>query len=414
MNSVSLLVLLSVLPMAAPDKDSWPGWRGSDRTGVTSTETGLLKQWPEGGPKLAWKSKGLGTGFSTPSITGGKIYLLGTKSGGDEYLYALETTKGEKIWEAKIGKETGGHPGPRSTPTIDAGFAYAISSDGNLICAEVMKGEIKWKKNLKTDFGGRTGNWAYAESPLIDGDLLICTPGGQGSALVALKKSDGELVWKSSIEGLKGQKRAYSTAGYSSPIVTTIAGVKQYVQFLDGGLVGVDAKDGKLLWHYDAPANGTANCSTPLVQGEFVFAASAYGNGGGQAKITKDGENFKAEQTYFVKKMQNHHGGMLLLKDHIYGTGGGSLLCVDFKKGEIAWEDRSVGKGSVAYADGMLYVRGENGKVALVEANPAKYVEKGQFTQPDRSPQPAWAHPVIVGGKMYLRDWDILLCYEVK
>lgn len=406
---------------ADPGPFDWPQWRGPDRTNI-SQETGLLKDWPKDGPKLAWKIEGLGEGFSTPSISAGRIYVLGTK-GSDEYMICLDEKNGDRVWDMKIGKKTGGYAAPKSTPTIDNGYAYVVSSDGNLVCADIKDGTIKWQKSYPKDFRGEAGGWAYTESPLIDGELVIGTPGAKDAALAAFKKADGEVVWKTTITGLqrrpigKDNNRggaAYSRAGYSSVVKAEIGGVKQYVQFIDGGVVGVNAADGRLLWHYEEPANTTANCSTPIVSGDLVFAASNYGVGGGQAKIVKDGSDFKAEQTYFVNKMQNHHGGMVLVKDYIYGTGGGSLICFDFKTGKIAWDDRSVGKGSVTCADGMLYVRGEGGGIALVEANPAKYVEHGQFKQPDRSKQPAWPHPVVANGKLYIRDWDILLCYDVK
>jgi len=418
---VAFALLVTGTAFAAdPGPADWPQWRGPDRTGQ-SKETGLLKEWPVDGPKQLWKITGLGDGYSTPSVSAGRIYLLGTK-GNDEYLIALEEKDGSRVWDAKIGQKTGGQAAPKSTPTIDKGFAYVVSSDGNLVCADSGKGEIKWQVNYRREFGGQAGGWAYTESPLIDGDLVVGTPGGDKAAIVAFKKASGEVVWRAPITGLtrkpagEKQRRAggnYSRAGYSSVVVAQIGGVKQYVQFLDGGVVGVDARDGKLLWHYEEPANSTANCSTPIVRGDLVFAASAYGNGGGQAKIVRDGDGFKAEPQYFVKEMQNHHGGMVLVKDHLYGTSG-SLLCVDFKTGKIVWDNRSVGKGSLTYADGHLYVRGENGKVALVEASPVKYEEKGRFTQPDRSQQPAWPHPVVANGKLYLRDWDTLLCYDVK
>jgi outer membrane protein assembly factor BamB len=406
---------------ADPGAFDWPQWRGPDRTGL-SKETGLLKDWPNAGPKQLWKIEGLGEGYSTPSVSAGRIYVLGTKDK-DEYMICLDERDGKRIWDVKIGQKTGGYEAPKSTPTIDNGYAYVVSSDGNLVCVEIGKGAIKWQKSYKKDFGGRSGGWAYTESPLVDGDLVIGTPGADTAALVALKKSNGEVVWKTTIKGVerkpsndpkkKADNSTYSRAGYSSVIAAEIGNVKQYVQFLDGGVVGVNAADGRLLWHYEEPANTTANISTPIVQGDLVFAASSYGTGAGQAKIVKDGSDFKAEKTYFLNKLQNHHGGLVLVKDHIYGTSG-SLMCVDFKSGKVAWDDRSVGKGSVTYADGMLYVRGEGGKIALVEANPAKYIEHGQFMQPDRSKQAAWPHPVVANGKLYIRDWDILLCYDVK
>jgi outer membrane protein assembly factor BamB len=297
---------------------------------------------------------------------------------------------------------------------VDDDRVYAISSDGKLACLDSARGEQKWLKDLKKEFGGRSGGWAYTESVLIDGDVLVCTPGGEDATLVALNKKSGSLIWKASIAGLPGKKRAYSTAGYSSAIVAEISGVKQYIQFLSGGVVGIKASDGAFLWHYDKPANGTANCSTPIVHDGCVFAASAYGNGGGMARITGEGSRFNAEEAYFLSAMQNHHGGMVLVGDHVYGTNGSSLLCVNFKTGKIAWQDRCVGKGSVAYADGHLYVRSESGPAALVEATPEGYKEKGRFNQPERSSQRAWPHPVIAGGKLYLRDWDRLFCYDIK
>jgi outer membrane protein assembly factor BamB len=241
--------------------------------------------------------------------------------------------------------------------------------------------------------------------------------------MVALEKKTGKEVWRASTSSLppiegkskKGAvKRPYGHASYSSAIVVEVGGVRQYVQFLSGGVVGISAKDGKLLWHYDHPANAIANCSTPIFRDNSVFAASAYNIGGGRASIKGSEGRFQADELFFVKKLQNHHGGMVLVGDHVYGTGGNLLMCVSFKTGEIAWQSRGVGKGSVAYADGHIYHRGEDGKVALVEATPTGYKEKSRFSQPDRSDKKAWAYPVIVGGKLYLRDWDVLLCYDIK
>jgi len=428
--AVPVILVAAAAFAAEPGAGDWPQWRGPDRTNI-SKESGLLKEWPAGGPKQLWKITGLGEGFSTPSVSTGRIYLLGTE-GNDEYLICLEAEDGSRVWEVKIGQKTGSHPAPKSTPTIDGGRAYVVSSDGNLVCAGIEKGDIQWQKSYRMDFGGRSGGWAYTESPLIDGDLVIGTPGAESAALVALQKKTGDVVWKSEITGLARKppaeqrkkagaeqpkksrpSRSYAIAGYSSPIVAEIGRVKQYVQFLDGGVVGVSAKDGKLLWHYEEPANDTANISTPIVKDGFVFAATSYGTGAGQAKIVKTADGFKAEPQYFIKQFTNHHGGLVLVKDHVYGTSG-RLLCVDFKTGKIVWDDPSVGKGSVTFADGHLYVRGESGKVALVEANPDKYVERGRFDQPDRSKQPAWPHPVVSNGKLYLRDWDALFCYDVK
>lgn len=384
----------------------WPAWRGPNRDGL-STETGLLKKWPDNGPSLLWKIKGLGTGYSTPAIAQGKIFLMGTV-GKQEHVIALDAKDGAKLWSTPIGSTAGGYPGPRCTPTVDGDWLYALSSDGKLVRASTQDGKVAWTKDLKADFGGKTGNWAYAESPLIDGDILVCTPGGPDAALVTLKKDSGELLWKASTKNVKGN---FGKAGYSSVIVKEINKTKQYIQFLSGGVVGVDAKTGEVLWNYNKPANGTANISTPIVANDTVFAATAYNTGGGLARITNEG----AKEVYFLKEMQNHHGGMILINDHLYGTGGNSLICVELATGKIKWNAKgSVGKGSIFYADGMLIHRSEKGPIALVEANPTAYTERGRFDQPDRSDVKAWSHPVVAGGRLYIRDWDILLCYDVK
>lgn len=422
MIQIRTVLLLAVLVPAATSgvargqlksaPGDWPGWRGADRTSQSS-ESGLLAKWPAGGPKLLWKAHGLGEGFSTPSLAGGRIYLMGTK-GETEHVFALEVGSGKIVWSTAVGTMAGGHPGPRSTPTVDGAALYVVSSDGKLACLEVAGGKLRWSKDLKADFGGKSGGWAYAESPLIDGATLICTPGGDTATLVALDKATGAVQWKAPVTGLTGVgKRGYNTAAYASAIVADLAGTRQYVQFLSGGVVGVEAATGKLLWHYDHPANKTANISTPVCKDDSVFAASAYGTGGGLVHIVSAGGRYNAEETYFLPTMQNHHGGMILIGDYLYGTNASSLLCVHFATGKIAWQNNSVGKGSIAFADGHLYVRSENGPVALVATNPKAYTEAGRFDQPARSKKKAWTHPVVAGGRLYLRDQDILLCYDV-
>ncbi len=390
----------------------WPQWRGPNRDGK-SPETGLPTQWPSGGPQLVWNVTGLGEGYSTPAVNGDVVYVLGTR-GNQEFIFARRTDNGSAIWEANIGSKGsgGGFPGPKGTPIINDGRIYAIGSDGTLVCVSQSDGASIWKKNFKRDFGGEHGHWEYAESPLIDGDKLICTPGGNNASIVALRKDNGAPIWNAPVGQTTGGD--FARAAYSSTIVATVAGTRQYVAFLHGGVVGVDAARGTPLWHYDAPANDTANCSTPIVHGDSVFAASAYGTGGGLARISKRGRNWNVNEAYFVKKMESHHGGFVLHDGYIYGTNNSVLLCLDWNSGSIEWQDRCVGKGSVTYADGHLYVRGERGDVALVEATPDGYREKGRFSQPDRSDKNAWAHPVIAEGRLYLHDHDRLLCYQLK
>jgi outer membrane protein assembly factor BamB len=388
----------------------WPGWRGADRTGV-STETGLLQEWPESGPALLWKATDLGEGFSTPSIAGERVYLMGSK-GGEEYLVALDAKGGKQVWSTKVGPvgKDGppSYPGPRSTPIVDGDRIYALGSDGDLACVD-KDGKVVWQKNLARDLEGKRGHWAYSESPLIDGDVVICTPGGSTVSLAALNKANGDVVWKAQVpDG--------GEAAYASAIVAEAGGVKQYVQFLRNGVVSVSAKDGTLLWRYNKGATST-NCSTPIFHNGYLFESVAGPGGGGCAllRLTAEGQGVSATEVYANKALLNHHGGVVRVGDYLYGTTGTSLACVGFMTGERKWESRSVGKGSITAADGRLYVRGEqDGKVALVEATPDGYKEKGRLVQPDRGRRQAWPHPVIAGGCLYLRDDNVLLCYDIK
>ncbi|TWT78807.1 outer membrane biogenesis protein BamB [Planctomycetes bacterium CA13] len=397
--------------------EEWPGWRGVARDGM-SLCTGLLKQWPDGGPKLLWTIQGLGEGYSSPSVVEDQIFVLGTK-GNQEVLFCLQREDGEPLWQATMGQNSGGggYPGPRSTPTIDENLAYAIGSDGTLVCVDIKNGSTRWRKNLHQDFGGRCGHWSYAESPLVDANRLIFTPGGNRSTVAAVNKLNGNTLWIGSAAELSNgddSDNSYTTAAYSSPIVEEVDSVRQSIHFLRGGLVAFSVEDGTPLWHYDAPANDTANCPTPVFADRSVFAASGYGTGGGKATVTRRGRVWNVEEQFFVSRFTNHHGGFVLYNGFLYGANDSTLLCVDWDSGEIRWQHRCVGKGSVSLADGMLYVRSERGPIALVEATPEAYRLLGQFDQPQRSDKQAWPHPVIAHGKLYLRDWDRMFCYDLK
>jgi outer membrane protein assembly factor BamB len=404
-----LALCLSLLPRPVA-ADDYPQWRGPDRNGV-SKETGLLKEWPKEGPKLLWESKEVGGGYSTPAVVGDRVYLMGDKDN-EEFVLALSAEDGKKIWSTPVGKVGKNGPGPqypgtRSTPTVDGDFLFALGSDGDLVCLEKAKGKLVWKKNYKTDFNGVPGAWAYSESPLVDGDVLVCTPGGTKAALVALNKKTGDVIWQTA-------NPVGDEAAYASPTVAEVGKVKQYVQFLQKALVGVDAKTGKLLWRFDKTWGKTpANIPTPVFHDGLVYSATTYG-GGGLAKLTADGDKISATEVYLSKDLPNALGGVVLVGDYLYGTSSKGLKCVEFATGTIKWENASVGIGAVCYADGRLYVRAEKGDVALVEATPDGYKEHGRFKQPDRSNKPAWPYPVVANGRFYLRDRDVLLCYDVK
>jgi outer membrane protein assembly factor BamB len=390
-----------------PKPHDWPQWQGPDRT-AASAETGLLQDWMKEGPPLAWRIKGLGEGFTTPTVAAGRIFSMGNKDK-KEYVMAFAEDGGNALWTHEVGAIRaggGGYAGPRCSPTVDGEFVYALGLNGDLLCLKVASGEEVWRTDLVKNFGGKPGGWGYAESPLIDGDKLLCTPGGKDATIVALDKKTGEPIWKCAVEG-------GDNAAYASIIAVDVDGRRQYVQFLGGGVVGVSA-DGKFLWRYNQPANGTANCSTALFSDGCVFAASAYGIGGGLARIKKDGDKFAADEIYFVKEMQNHHGGMVLRDGYVYGEGSGRLFCIEFKSGRVAWQAAGAGKGSIICVGDRLYFRNEGGPVILVEVNPVKYVEHGRFTPPDKTDKPSWAHLVVANGKLYIRDQDLLLCYDVK
>lgn len=408
----ALFAALSFLGQQATPAGDWPSWRGPDRTGV-SAETGLLKTWPKDGPSLVWKAAGLGGGYSTPSVAGGRVFLLGSKDK-EEYLHALNAADGASLWSIKIGavgRNSGPqYPGPRCAPTVDGDRVYVLGSDGDLVCTMAESGKETWRKHFIKDFKGNRPAWAYAESPLVDGDVLVCTPGGPTATLVALHKQTGSLIWQTHT----GEP---SQAGYTGPVVAEFDGVRQYVQFLGSGLISVAARDGKLLWTYDKHLGGVS-AGTPVVHDGCVFssASGVEGSAGGDALIrpTRQGGKWHVQQIYLVRNMVNFHGGVVCIGDSLYGAGGSGLVCLDFKTGERKWQARSVGQGSLLAADGHLYYRGQRGEMALVEAAPAGYHEKGRFQQPERSRFATFCHPVLANGRLYLRDENILLCYDVK
>jgi len=408
-SSTVLFSLLAISSLTAFAAD-WPQWRGPNRDGK-SPETGLLKSWPEGGPALSWKTTGLGAGYSGISLVGDKMFTMGDVDGSSQIM-ALNAADGKKLWSTKMGKPGGGggYPGPRCTPAFDNGLLYAIDQNGNIICVEANTGKEIWRKNLIADFKGEMmSGWGYSESPLIDGNQVICTPGGNQGAIIALDKKTGETIWQS--------KEYTDKAAYSSVVLVEIDGVRQYIQLTGSSVGGVAAKDGKLLWR--APRAGrTAVIPTPIYRDNQVYVTSGYGVGCNSFKITSENGVFKAEEVYKNTTMVNHHGGVILIGDHLYGfSDGKGWVCQEFKTGKQVWGEKTkLGKGAVTYADGHLYLRSESGRgtIVLLEASPTGYVEKGRFDQPERSDKNSWPHPVICNGKLFIRDQDVLLCYDIK
>jgi len=413
---------LAIVACAGPSMAAvgdWPHFRGPQGDGICP-ETGLLSQWPEGGPELLWKIEGLGNGYASVSIVDGKLYTMGdleSADGESQYVMAYDLQTHQRLWATRVGPPH--NDGPRCTPTVDGDLLYVIGTSGDLVCAEKATGEVRWRKSFAEDFGGKMMSmWKFSESPLIDGEKLVCTPGGAEATFVALDKATGDLIWKCGIPDIGS--RGKDGAGYSSMIVAEIDGVRQYLQILGRGAVGVAADTGKFLWGYNRIANGTANIPTPIVRGNHVFVTTSYKTGSALLKLTRNGETFDVEEVYFhgPSEFENHHGGVVLIGNYLYGGDGqnsGGPVCMNFLTGQIAWKPGAPAGGSAAvlYADGHLIFRYDKGPVFLVEATPEEFRVKGSFT-PVQGDGPAWPHPVIHDGKLYLRHKDVLACYDVR
>jgi len=383
----------------------WPQWRGPERNGI-SKDTGLLKQWPSSGPQQSWSISNLGEGYGSIAIKGNRIFAQGTR-GGSSVVFCLNRPDGKMVWSAalgaKVNEEMGN--GPRSTPTIDDDRVYALTENGDLACLNARDGSPVWRKNILKEFGGSNPRWLLSESPLVDGDRLIVTPGGRGAGIVALDKMTGKEVWRA--------KDLSDSAAYASCIAADVGGVRTIMNFTSRAAVGVRASDGKLMWRHSSPANNVANCTTPVFQDSKVFFSSAYDTGGALLGLSAQGGEVKAQELYFTRDVKNRHGGLVVVNGYIYGFSEPLLTCIEFATGKKMWANRSVGKGSLTYADGMLYLLSETNVVGLAEANPNSYVEKGRFSIPDEGKN-SWAHPVVIGGKLYIRNQGTLTAYDVK
>ena len=385
----------------------WPQFRGPNRDNK-STETGLLSSW-SGEPELAWSARGLGEGYSSISIANGKVFTMGATPQG-EAVIALDLATGRPVWSTPTGGQAfrdGNGNGPRGTPAVDGNKVYALGANGDLVCLDIDSGRRLWGGNILTQYQAPNIGWGISESLLIDGDNVICTPGGQRATMVAINKTSGRAAWTALVP-------TAPKAAYSSAVPVEVGGVRQYVNFTHNGTIGIRASDGAVMWGERSGSNGTANCSAPLFHDGHVFVSSDYGTGGALFRLTSNGGQTRSSQVYFNQEMKNHHGGMVVVDGFLYGTDGNILKCINLLTGRTAWRGRSVGKGAVTYADGHIVLRGENGGVALFEVSKREYVETGRFNQPQRSGRPAWAHPVIADGKLFLRDMDTLLAYNVK
>jgi outer membrane protein assembly factor BamB len=388
----------------APATD-WHQWRGPERNGV-SRETGLLPEWPRSGPAVVWSASQLGTGYGSVAVAGSRVFVQGMKNR-QSVVTSLDRAAGKAVWSVALGsaQENDRGSGPRSTPTVDGDRVYVLTENGDLVCLLVADGKVVWRRNVLREFNGRNINWLVSESPLIDGTRIIVSPGGRNAGMVALDKMTGTTVWVS--------KELSDEAGYASAVVADVQGVRTIMTLTGNAGIGVRATDGKVMWRYGNVANNTANITTPIYSNGKVFFTSAYGTGGALLGLQAAGESVSAQEIYFTRNMQNHHGGVVLVDGYLYGFNNSILTCLEFETGKVMWRDRSVGKGSVAYADGRLYVLSEDNVVGLVEASPKGYRETGRFSIADQG-WPSWAHPAISGGRLYLRNQNVLASYELQ
>jgi len=409
----SLLVLPLVLTVSTGLRaDDWPQWRGPDRTSI-SREKGLLKELPKNGPPLLWSTDQLGAGYSGPAVVGDRLFLMGSDENGD-LLMALDVKTGKRLWATPIG-EPYSNPwggGPRGTPTVVGDLVYAIAAKGNLVCAEVATGKLVWTKSLVSDLGGSVPFWGYSESPLVDGDAVLCTPGGSKGTIASLDRKTGSVNWQSA--------QYKDAADYSSLVISTAHKSRQVVQMAAKSIGGVDIATGKLLWRF--PREQRITIPTPVVFDNFVYITSGYGVGCNLLELTSP---TSVREVYANKNMVNHHGGVILLDGHIYGySDNRGWVCQNVKSGEVVWSFRKFPKGSIVYADGSFYCYAEtDGTLAKIEASTSGWKEQGRFTIPQiskiprskfRSQSNFWTHPVIANGRLYLRDQELLFCFDVS
>ncbi|ADG69844.1 Pyrrolo-quinoline quinone [Planctopirus limnophila DSM 3776] len=418
-TTAAILSGLLLIPTISAQAD-WPTFRGADRTAV-APDTGLLKEWPKEGPKLLWKAEGAGRGYSSLAVAGDKVFTLGdapsVAEDKDEYLLAFNRADGKLLWKTKTGpawnegKES--WQSSRSTPTVAGDDVFVLSPQGVLVACEAATGKEIWRKDLKAEFSGKKADsWGYSESVLVDGDRVIVTPGGPKTTMAALNRATGATIWTTVREDDRG-------AGHASIVPVTVGGVKVYVQTTGSGPLGVRANDGQLLWSYPIEKT-TAVIPTPIVKNDLVFFAAGYKRGGALLKqVPGENETVKIEEVYPLNpRLANKHGGIILMGDYLYGDSddAGIPYCADLMTGEVKWQGRGAGKGSVSVvgADGKAYWRFSDGMMVLSETGPEKYTEISSFQIPGSGDRPSWSHPVITDGKLYLREQDSILCYDLK
>lgn len=397
---LSTILLVFTLTIFAQNPTKW---RGPNGNGIYQ-ETGLIKEWPASGPEIIWHFDGLGEGHSSPAFANNTIYLSGME-GTTGYIYALSNFGGLK-WKVPYGEEFHeSYPGSRSTPVIAGDLLYIYSGQGGLTCMDANNGEVKWRKDVFNDFDGKNIRWGVTETVVVDGDMVFVTPGGRKNNVVALNRFTGNLVWSS--PG-KGELSAYCT-----PLLIELPSRKLLVTHTAGHIIGLDTKDGKMLWSYPQTNRHQVHANTPIYFDGGLFCFSGYGQGGVKLELSADGSSVK--KAWFSDKLDSRMGGMVLINGHLYGSGDANRQwrCVDWKTGEEKYAAADIGKGVVIAADGMLYCYSERGELALVEAIPKGFNPTG-ITRVELGSGQHWSHPVIYDGRLYLRHGNTLIAFKLK
>lgn len=405
LSAVATVLLAASLGTA--QEAYWPQFHGPNRDNL-STETGLLDEWPEGGPPLDWTASGIGYGYSTVSIAAGRVYTAGNI---DEKSVVTAMEPGGKIlWQADCGTAwLEPHGGTRGTPTVDGDHIYYETPLGDVVCLDSATGERVWGLNILEKFGGRNITWGLAESLLIDGDRVICSPGGPETAIVALDKRTGAVAWKSPSTG--------DLAGYASPILAEYQGLRMIITMTSKALIGVNADTGALLWRFEHETYADENIIRPIFHGGEVFISTMFDAGSVKLTVRVQGTAARVEEVWRSGELDNQHGGVLLHDGYLYGASrranNAAWVCLDWKTGKKMYASRGIGKGSLTYADGMLYLLNENRDAALVQADPARHEVVSSFEIPSEEEGPTWAHPVVCGGRLYIRHGNRLFVYDV-
>lgn len=409
---LGMIVILGFTQFAFADegKCHWSQFHGEQRNNI-SKDKNLLKQWSEGGPKLLWKTSGIGHGFSTVSIVDGIIYTAGNI---DDYTYitALDMF-GNMLWQTKSGKIfSGSYPGSRGTPTIYDGKLYHLNCNGYIACLDAKTGKEIWSLNIMEKLNGRLPEWGLAESLLVDGDKIICCVGGEEISVVAISRHNGEIIW--ACKGI-GDK-----PGYVSPILVDYKGLRQFITMMSASAISINADTGELLWKYDHPIPYGSNISTPIYYDGYVIIFGTFAFGATKFRLNVDGNKCTIEKIWHTEELDNEHGGVTLIDGYLYGHADGNhkwrhWACLELETGKTMYAVDGLpgATGTQTYADGMLYLLGESGDVALMPPNPNGFNIISRFKLPKEDNSPLWAHPVVCGGRLYIRHGQTLYVYDV-